>query len=78
MNKSLLLASLVAVAALVGCNKKDPEVTNNVEVPAETAAPAADASAPVAETAAPAAPAADAASDAASAAADAASAAASQ
>jgi hypothetical protein len=64
MNKSLLLASLIAVAALAACGKK------------EEAAPVAPAPA-VTETPAVAAPEASAAMDAASAAADAASAAAS-
>ncbi len=58
MNKSILLASLLAAAALVACGKK--------EAPAVEAAPAAAASAPVAAASAVASEAAAPASDAAS------------
>jgi hypothetical protein len=58
MNKSILLASLLAAAALVACGKK--------EAPAVEAAPAAAASAPVEAASAAASDAAAPASDAAS------------
>ena len=56
MNKSILLASLVAVAALTACSKKEPEVTAPpapvVEAPASAVVDAASAAASAAVDAA--------------------------
>ncbi|GAB3191459.1 hypothetical protein GCM10027292_29680 [Hydrogenophaga aquatica] len=69
MNKSLVIAALMAAVALAACGKKEeaaPAPAPAVEAPAPAAAPAADAAAPAADAAAPAAaPAADAAAPAA-------------
>jgi len=70
MNKSLLIAALMAAGILAACGKKEEAAAPAVETPAPAAAPAADAApaapadaaaAPAADAAAPAAPAADAA-----------------
>jgi hypothetical protein len=69
MNKSLVIAALMAAVALAACGKKEEAApAPAVEAPAPAAAPAADAAAPAA------APAADAAAPAAAPAADAAAA----
>jgi hypothetical protein len=51
MNKSLVLAAVIAAAALAACGKKE-EAPAPVAAPAPAAAPAADASAPAAAPAA--------------------------
>lgn len=63
MNKSLVIAALMAAVALAACGKKEEAApAPAVEAPAPAAAPAADAAAPAAAPAADAAaPAADAA-----------------
>ncbi len=61
MNKSLLLATVLAAAALVACGKKEAPAPEAAPA-APAAAPASEASAPAADASAPAAPASDAAS----------------